>query len=104
MNDTHPTFTIPPASLSPFASNVYNTVVTRRTFLTTLAAFGMDAVATGRLIAQMPSKQGLVDLHHHILPAFLPGMRDYVMAAWRVAGRQQDLPARMSEWSPQTSL
>jgi len=79
-------------------------VRSRRTFLTTLAAFGMDAVATGRLIAQMPPKQGLVDLHHHISPAFLPGMRDYVMAAWRVAGRQQDLPARLSEWSPQNSL
>src|SRR5579859_3192942 len=75
----------------------------RRMFLATLAAFGMDAVATGRLIAQTPQKQGLIDLHHHILPAFLPGMRDYVMAAWRVAGRQQDLPARLSGWSPQNS-
>jgi predicted TIM-barrel fold metal-dependent hydrolase len=26
------------------------------------------------------------------------------MAAWRVAGRQQDLPARLSEWSHQNSL
>jgi hypothetical protein len=27
LNDTHPTFTIPPASLSPLASTIYNTVV-----------------------------------------------------------------------------
>jgi len=76
----------------------------RRTFLATLAAVGMNAVATGRLNAQTPLKQGLIDLHHHFLPAFLPGMRDYVMAAWRVAGRQQDLPSILSDWSPQNSL
>ena len=76
----------------------------RRMFLATLAAFGVDAVTTGRLTAQTPQKQGVIDLHHHILPAFLPGMRDYVMAAWKVAGRQQDLPARLSGWSPQNSL
>src|SRR5215469_5719741 len=76
----------------------------RRTVLKTLTAYGMVIEATGGLRAQTPPKRGVIDLHHHILPPFLPGMRDYVMAAWRVAGRQQDLPAILSDWSPQNSL
>src|SRR5215471_3454667 len=76
----------------------------RRTILKTLAACGMGIEVTGRLRAQTPPKRGVIDLHHHISPPFLPGMRDYVMAAWRVAGRQQDLPAILSDWSPQNSL
>ena len=81
----------------------------RRKFLTTLAAVGIDAVAgTGGLIAQTPprrTKPGLIDVHHHIMPpAFLAGMREYLMSAWRVAGRQQSLPATLRDWSPQKSV
>jgi predicted TIM-barrel fold metal-dependent hydrolase len=60
------------------------------------------------LKAQTPppgNKLGFIDLHHHILPpAFMAGVRDYMMGAWRVAGRQQILPPRMLRWSPQNAL
>jgi predicted TIM-barrel fold metal-dependent hydrolase len=34
----------------------------------------------------------------------MAGVREYLMGAWRVAGRQQNLPAILSGWSPQKSL
>jgi predicted TIM-barrel fold metal-dependent hydrolase len=37
-------------------------------------------------------------------PAFLSGVREYLMSAWRVAGRQQSLPATLRDWSPQKSV
>src|SRR5215472_5066066 len=77
-------------------SEAYNR--SRRRFLATLATAGIDAVAgSGGLIAQTPprgTKPGLIDVHHHIMPpAFLTGVREYLMSAWRIAGRQQPLPA-----------
>jgi hypothetical protein len=81
----------------------------RRRFLATLATFGIDAVAgSGRSNAQTPprgTKPGLIDVHHHIMPpAYLAGAREYLMSAWRVAGRQQSLPATLRDWSPQKSV
>ena len=78
--------------------------VSRRQFLTTLAAFGATTMLPAEvLMGKTPTssaKPRLIDLHHHILPpVYLAEARNRL-----IAQQQGYLPARVLEWSPQNSL
>jgi len=76
----------------------------RREFLKSIALAGASALF-GREAAAFAQSQGagrpwLIDVHHHILPpAYLAEARERV-----IAQGQGFLPARVLEWTPQSSL
>ncbi|HLQ27551.1 MAG TPA: amidohydrolase family protein [Acidiferrobacterales bacterium] len=78
--------------------------VSRRRFLTTLAALGASAILpAGVLRAQTPAagaKPRLIDVHHHIMPpVYMAEARERVLA--QVQGI---LPPAVAEWTPQKAL
>jgi predicted TIM-barrel fold metal-dependent hydrolase len=78
--------------------------LSRREFLSTLAALGVIAFDPGEAWTAQTSapttKSRLIDVHHHILPpVYLADARDRV-----IAQQQGYLPARILQWSPQNAL
>ncbi|MGQ0835169.1 MAG: amidohydrolase family protein [Gammaproteobacteria bacterium] len=80
-------------------------VATRREFLTALAGFGSSIAVSGcssltDTQAAPAFSQKLIDVHHHILPAFyMAEAKDRV-----VAQGQGYLPQRVLEWTPENAL
>lgn len=76
----------------------------RREFLKSIAVAGASALfgpeAAAFAQSQAGRRQWLIDVHHHILPpAYLAEARERV-----IAQGQGFLPARVLEWTPQSSL